>query len=249
MTKLVVLKLRPDLLLRGLSKVRQAATRLIRSPTRPTGDVEGEEEAFGLLLQVRFYICLERVSDEIGAHFRHASEEEAPICDSWGDPPPLCAIPATKLPTLPHFPLHCPSSLPHYPKPHLNPPPAPPQPFPKPTTPQGREGQRQPTREDLGEVERAVAVMAREGGGRIAMCGSKGRGRRVVAKGSRRAVASDDVFCDYGGCVGLGIREGRGSMVRGNGGEGLKVGWQRWTRWYQGWLGDGGSGVVALDGI
>ncbi|GFS39618.1 hypothetical protein Acr_00g0063980 [Actinidia rufa] len=33
----------------------------------------------------------------IGAHFRRASEEEAPIRGSWGDPPPPCAIPATKI--------------------------------------------------------------------------------------------------------------------------------------------------------
>ncbi|GFY92827.1 IBR domain-containing protein [Actinidia rufa] len=38
-----------------------------------------------------------RVSDEIGTRFRHASEEEAPIRGSWGDSPPICAIPATKI--------------------------------------------------------------------------------------------------------------------------------------------------------
>ncbi|GFY97590.1 hypothetical protein Acr_12g0001310 [Actinidia rufa] len=61
-----------------------------------TGDVEGEEEAFGLLLQDTSNICWERISDEIGARFRCASEEEAPIGDSWGDLPPLCAILTTK---------------------------------------------------------------------------------------------------------------------------------------------------------
>ncbi|GFS40492.1 magnesium transporter, putative [Actinidia rufa] len=35
-------------------------------------------------------------SGEIGACFRRASEEEASIRDSWGDPPPFRAIPATK---------------------------------------------------------------------------------------------------------------------------------------------------------
>ncbi|GFZ09558.1 Smg-4/UPF3 family protein [Actinidia rufa] len=39
-----------------------------------------------------------RVSDEIGASFRRASEEEAPIRGSQGDSPPLCKIPATKFP-------------------------------------------------------------------------------------------------------------------------------------------------------
>ncbi|GFY92842.1 hypothetical protein Acr_08g0012380 [Actinidia rufa] len=38
-----------------------------------------------------------RVSDEIGASFRQASEKEAPIRGSQGDSPPLCKIPATKL--------------------------------------------------------------------------------------------------------------------------------------------------------
>ncbi|GFY85282.1 hypothetical protein Acr_04g0000200 [Actinidia rufa] len=61
-TKSVVLKSRPDLLMRGLSKVRQAAARLVRGPTRPNEDVEREGEAFGLLLQARFYIFWERVS-------------------------------------------------------------------------------------------------------------------------------------------------------------------------------------------
>ncbi|GFS41448.1 toprim domain-containing protein [Actinidia rufa] len=37
-----------------------------------------------------------RVSDEIGARFRQASEKEAPIRGSQGDSPPLCKIPATK---------------------------------------------------------------------------------------------------------------------------------------------------------
>ncbi|GFZ02959.1 metallopeptidase M24 family protein [Actinidia rufa] len=37
-----------------------------------------------------------RVSDEIGASFRRASEKEAPIRGSQGDSPPLCKIPATK---------------------------------------------------------------------------------------------------------------------------------------------------------
>ncbi|GFY90785.1 hypothetical protein Acr_07g0009820 [Actinidia rufa] len=37
-----------------------------------------------------------RVSNEIGASFRRASEEEAPIRGSQGDSPPLCKIPATK---------------------------------------------------------------------------------------------------------------------------------------------------------
>ncbi|GFY94567.1 protein phosphatase 2C family protein [Actinidia rufa] len=37
-----------------------------------------------------------RVSDEIGASFRQASEKEAPIRGSQGDSPPLCKIPATK---------------------------------------------------------------------------------------------------------------------------------------------------------
>ncbi|GFZ19395.1 hypothetical protein Acr_28g0001000 [Actinidia rufa] len=37
-----------------------------------------------------------RVSDEIGARFRRASEKEAPIRGSQGDSPPLCKIPATK---------------------------------------------------------------------------------------------------------------------------------------------------------
>ncbi|GFZ09999.1 chaperone DnaJ-domain superfamily protein [Actinidia rufa] len=40
-----------------------------------------------------------RVSDEIGARFRRASEKEAPIRGSQGDSPPLCKIPATKLGT------------------------------------------------------------------------------------------------------------------------------------------------------
>ncbi|GFY95570.1 hypothetical protein Acr_10g0009550 [Actinidia rufa] len=39
----------------------------------------------------------ERVSDEIGASFRQASEKEAPIRGSQGDSPPLCKIPATKV--------------------------------------------------------------------------------------------------------------------------------------------------------
>ncbi|GFZ16844.1 hypothetical protein Acr_26g0001140 [Actinidia rufa] len=38
-----------------------------------------------------------RVSDEIGASFRQASEKEAPIRGSQGDSPPLCKIPATKV--------------------------------------------------------------------------------------------------------------------------------------------------------
>ncbi|GFS42815.1 hypothetical protein Acr_00g0081840 [Actinidia rufa] len=38
-----------------------------------------------------------RVSDEIGASFRQASEKEAPIRGSQGDSPPLCKIPATKI--------------------------------------------------------------------------------------------------------------------------------------------------------
>ncbi|GFZ09925.1 hypothetical protein Acr_21g0005240 [Actinidia rufa] len=38
-----------------------------------------------------------RVSDEIGASFRRASEKEAPIRGSQGDSPPLCKIPATKI--------------------------------------------------------------------------------------------------------------------------------------------------------
>ncbi|GFS40746.1 hypothetical protein Acr_00g0070270 [Actinidia rufa] len=41
--------------------------------------------------------CWERVSDEIGASFRRASEKEAPIRGSQGDSPPLCKIPATKI--------------------------------------------------------------------------------------------------------------------------------------------------------
>ncbi|GFS37146.1 BR-signaling kinase 3 [Actinidia rufa] len=77
-TKSVVLKSRPDLLLRGLSKVRQSSARLIRGPARPIGGPAS------LLLQVCFCICWERVSDEIGARFRRASEEEAPIRGSWG---------------------------------------------------------------------------------------------------------------------------------------------------------------------
>ena len=44
-----------------------------------------------------FHIWWERVSNQIGARFCRASEEEAPIRGSWGDPPPLCAIPATKI--------------------------------------------------------------------------------------------------------------------------------------------------------
>ncbi|GFS36557.1 hypothetical protein Acr_00g0046680 [Actinidia rufa] len=43
-----------------------------------------------------------RVSDEIGASFRRASEEEAPIRGSQGDSPPLCKIPATKR-RIPHI--------------------------------------------------------------------------------------------------------------------------------------------------
>ncbi|GFZ06017.1 hypothetical protein Acr_18g0001870 [Actinidia rufa] len=39
-----------------------------------------------------------RVSDEIGARFRRASEKEAPIRGSQGDSPPLCKIRATKNP-------------------------------------------------------------------------------------------------------------------------------------------------------
>ncbi|GFZ06685.1 hypothetical protein Acr_18g0008550 [Actinidia rufa] len=42
-----------------------------------------------------------RVSDEIGASFRRASEKEAPIRGSQGDSPPLCKIPATKVLTMP----------------------------------------------------------------------------------------------------------------------------------------------------
>ncbi|GFZ08905.1 hypothetical protein Acr_20g0007130 [Actinidia rufa] len=38
-----------------------------------------------------------RVSDEIGASFRQASEKEAPIRGSQGDSPPLCKIPATNV--------------------------------------------------------------------------------------------------------------------------------------------------------
>ncbi|GFZ00816.1 hypothetical protein Acr_14g0004510 [Actinidia rufa] len=41
-----------------------------------------------------------RVSDEIGASFRQASEKEASIRGSQGDSPPLCKIPATKPRTL-----------------------------------------------------------------------------------------------------------------------------------------------------
>ncbi|GFZ01671.1 cytosolic enolase [Actinidia rufa] len=46
--------------------------------------------------RVTHHLCWERVSNQIGVRFRRASEEEAPIRGSWGDPPPPCAIPATK---------------------------------------------------------------------------------------------------------------------------------------------------------
>ncbi|GFZ01117.1 hypothetical protein Acr_14g0007520 [Actinidia rufa] len=50
-----------------------------------------------------------RVSDEIGASFRQASEKEAPIRGSQGDSPPLCKIPATKVSTFTDMVLNSPS--------------------------------------------------------------------------------------------------------------------------------------------
>ena len=89
--------------LEALNKNQEAARKLICNCNMKTnlseilvaGDIEGEE-AFGLLLRVRFYIYWERVSDVIGARFRRASKGEPLIRGSWGDPSPISAIPATK---------------------------------------------------------------------------------------------------------------------------------------------------------